>query len=181
RWDFESFAEYLDALERIRPYANVAVLAGHSCIRTAVMGEEASSRKVPSETQLAEMREQVRAALDAGAIGFASSFSPNHSGCGDPELRLLTDVLGEKGKGIFVIAAGSRATPEYLEEICAANGRPAFMVTVNTMYSRGAPGRAMDLFERCAAAQARGRQVWIQENCQPLSFDFTLRERSEEH
>ncbi len=186
RWDFESFAEYLDALERIRPYANVAVLAGHSCIRTAVMGEEASSRKVPSETQLAEMREQVRAALDAGAIGFASSFSPNHSGwggrpmpstiCGDAELRLLTDVLGEKGKGIFVIAAGSRATPEYLEEICAANGRPAFMVTVNTMYSRGAPGRAMDLFERCAAAQARGRQVWIQENCQPLSFDFTLRE-----
>src|SRR5690606_19120419 len=114
RWDFESFAEYLDALERIRPYANVAVLAGHSCIRTAVMGEEASSRKVPSETQLAEMREQVRAALDAGAIGFASSFSPNHSGwggrpmpstiCGDAELRLLTDVLGEKGKGIFVIA-----------------------------------------------------------------------------
>lgn len=186
RWDFESFAEYLGALERIRPYANVAVLAGHSCIRTAVMGEGASEKKVPSDAELEAMRAQVRAALDAGAIGFASSFSPNHSGwggrpmpstiCTDHELKTLTNVLGEKGRGIFVIASGSRATPEYLEEICAANGRPAFMVTVNTMYSRGNPGRAIDLFERAAAAQARGRQVWIQENCQPLSFDFTLRE-----
>lgn len=186
RWEFESFAEYLDALERIRPYANVAVLAGHSCIRTAVMGEAASEKKVPSAAELDAMREQVRAALDAGAIGFASSFSPNHSGwggrpmpstiCTDEELKTLTDVLGEKGRGVFVIAAGSRATPEYLEAICAANGRPAFMVTVNTMYSRGNPRRAIDLFERTAAAQARGRPVWIQENCQPLSFDFTLRE-----
>jgi N-acyl-D-amino-acid deacylase len=186
RWDFESFSGYLDFVGRIGPYANVAVLAGHSCIRTAVMGEEASTRKEPSAEQLAAMRDQVRAAMDAGAIGFASSFSPNHSGwggrpmpstiCSDAELKTLTDVLGEKGKGIFVVAAGSRATPEYLEEICAANGRPAFMVTVNTMYSRSAPKRAIDLFERCAAAQARGRQVWIQENCQPLSFDFTLRE-----
>ncbi|HYD57405.1 MAG TPA: amidohydrolase family protein [Burkholderiales bacterium] len=185
RWDFESFGEYLDALERIRPYANVAVLAGHSCIRTAVMGEEASSREVPSDEQLRAMREHVRAAMDAGAIGFASSFSPNHSGwggrpmpstiCRDEELKVLASVLHGRS-GIFVTAAGSRATPEYLEEICAANGRPAFMVTVNTMYSRGNPGRAMDLFERAAAAQARGRQVWIQENCQPLSFDFTLRE-----
>ena len=39
RWDFESFSEYLDSLERIRPYANVGVLAGHSCIRIAAMGE----------------------------------------------------------------------------------------------------------------------------------------------
>jgi N-acyl-D-amino-acid deacylase len=186
RWDFETFADYLDALERIRPYANVAVLAGHSCIRTAVMGEEASSRKVPAPAQLAAMREHVRAAMDAGAIGFASSFSPNHSGWGgrpmpstiatDEEVKVLTSVLQKDKPGVFVVAAGSRATPEYLEDVCAANGRPAFMVTVNTMYNRGAPGRAMDLFERTAAAQARGRQVWIQENCQPLSFDFTLRE-----
>src|SRR3954464_10113371 len=48
RWDFETFGEYLDALERIGPYANVAVLAGHSAIRTAVMGEEGSTKRVPS-------------------------------------------------------------------------------------------------------------------------------------
>src|SRR5215213_7766407 len=42
RWEFETFGEYLDALERIGPYANVGVLAQHSTIRTAVMGQEAS-------------------------------------------------------------------------------------------------------------------------------------------
>ena len=45
RWEFESFGEYMDALRRRPPYLNVAVLAGHSVIRTTVMGEEASVRK----------------------------------------------------------------------------------------------------------------------------------------
>ena len=44
RWEFETFAEYLAQLRRAKPYANVAVLAQHSTIRTAVMGEEASTR-----------------------------------------------------------------------------------------------------------------------------------------
>src|SRR5216110_1739155 len=100
RWDFETFPQYLDLIERQRPQANVAVLAQHSTIRNAVMGEEASTRKVPSEKQLNEMRRQVADAMDAGAAGFASSFSPNHSGWGgrpmpstiatDEELRTLT-------------------------------------------------------------------------------------------
>src|SRR3954454_9645332 len=82
RWDFETFPQYLELLERRRLLGNVAVLAQHSTIRNAVMGEEASTRKVPSEKQLHEMRRQVAEAMDAGAAGFASSFSPNHSGWG---------------------------------------------------------------------------------------------------
>jgi N-acyl-D-aspartate/D-glutamate deacylase len=186
RWDFETFPGYLDALERLRPWANVGVLAGHSTIRTAVMGEEASTKATPTQAQLEEMKNQVRGALDAGAIGFASSFSPNHSGWGgrpmpstiatDSELKSLTGILGEKKKGVFVIASGPRATPEYLEEIVADTGRPAFMVTVLTMHNRAAPERALKYYERCAAALARGREVYIHSSCQPLSFDFTLRE-----
>jgi N-acyl-D-amino-acid deacylase len=186
RWDFETFPGYLDALERLRPWGNVGVLAGHSTIRTAVMGEEASTNATPTQAQLEEMKNHVRAALDAGAIGFASSFSPNHSGWGgrpmpstiasDDELKALTGILGEKNKGVFVIASGPRATPEYLEEIAADTGRPAFMVTVLTMHNRAAPERALEYYERCAAAIARGREVYIHSSCQPLSFDFTLRE-----
>ncbi|HEX6267100.1 MAG TPA: amidohydrolase family protein, partial [Burkholderiales bacterium] len=153
RWNFESFAEYLDALEQARPYANVGVLAGHSTIRTAVMGEEASTRAVPTRQELSEMQRLVREALQAGAAGFASSFSPNHSGWGgrpmpstiasDAELKALTAELGHAGRGIFVMATGSRATPEYMEAIAADTGRPAFMVTVLTMYNRAQPQRAM--------------------------------------
>jgi N-acyl-D-aspartate/D-glutamate deacylase len=183
RWDFETFPGYLDMLEGVRPLANVGVLAGHSSIRTAVMGEEASTRKTPTTGELEKMKAILREALQAGAAGFASSFSPNHSGWAgkpmpstiatDEELKAL---LGELKNGIFVIASGPRATPEYLEQIAADTGRPVFMVTVLTMHSAAHPGRAMTYYERCAEAAARGRELYIHTTCQPLSFDFTLQE-----
>jgi len=186
QWDFETFPEYLDTIQRRKPLGNVAVLAQHSTIRNAVMGDEASTRAVPSREQLQEMKRQVALAMDAGAAGFASSFSPNHSGWGgrpmpstiasDEELRTLTGVLGEKQRGIFVMATGPRATPQFMESVAAETGRPAFIVTVLTMYNRAQPERAMQMYEQCAQALARGREVYIHANCQPLSFDFTLGE-----
>ena len=184
RWEFETFGQYMDQLRRTGPYLNTAVFAGHSVIRTAVMGEAASEKATPSDADLAAMRAQVREAMDAGAIGFASSFSPNHSGYGgrpmpstiasEDELRALTGVLGEVGRGVFMSATGTRATPEVMESIAAANRRPAFISTVLTMYNEAAPEQALTYYERCAAATGRGHEVGILTSCQALSFDFTL-------
>ncbi len=186
RWEFETFTEYLAQLRRAHLYANVAVLAQHSTIRTAVMGEEASTRSAARADEIALMRALVREALDNGAIGFASSFSPNHSGWGgrpmpstiatEDELRALAGALGEARRGVFVMATGSRATPEIMESIAAETGRPSFMVTVLTMHNHADPGRALTYYEKCAAAIARGHEVYIHTSCQPLSFDFTLRD-----
>ena len=186
RWEFESFSDYLEQLRRIKPYANVAALAGHSTIRTAVMGDEASIKVDATPEQLARMQALVREALDAGAIGLASSFSPNHAGFGgrpmpstiasEAELRALAQPLGEKKRGVFVMATGQRATTEFMESLAADTGRPAFMVTVLAMHNDAAPGVAMGYYERCAAARARGNEVYIHANCHPLSFDFTLRD-----
>ena len=186
RWEFESFPEYLAMLERLRPYANVAVLAGHSTIRAAVMGEEASTRAQPTEDEGIAMKAILRDALDAGAAGFASSFSPNHSGWGGQpmpstiasyeELAGLVRVLGEKRRGVFMMATGPSVTPEIMERFAAETGRPAFINTVLTMYNRALPERALQMYERCSQALARGHEVYIQTACQPLSFDFTLRE-----
>jgi N-acyl-D-aspartate/D-glutamate deacylase len=183
-WEFESFPEYMAQLRRVGPYLNTAVFAGHSVIRTAVMGEAASEKVDPSAAELAEMCRQVREAMDAGAIGFASSFSPNHSGfAGRPmpstiatesELRALTGVLGDVGRGVFMSATGPRATPEMMESITAANGRPSFISTVLTMYNEAAPHRGITYYDACAAAQDRGHEVYVLTSCQPLSFDFTL-------
>ncbi len=81
-WQFETFPEYMDALERAGPYPNMAVFIGHSAVRTAVMKDEAWVREAPTESELAEMRRLVEGALQDGAVGFASSFSINHSGYG---------------------------------------------------------------------------------------------------
>jgi len=186
RWEFESFAGYLEMLERLRPYANVAVLAQHSTIRNAVMGEAASERKELHPEEMQRMKAMVAEAMDAGAAGFASSWSPNHSGwggkpmpstiAGEGELRELASVLKDQQRGIFVMATGAKGTPEFMESIAAATGRPAFMVTVLTMFNRAQPQKALEMYERCAQALARGHEVYIHANCQPLSFDFTLRE-----
>ena len=184
RWEFETFAEYLGALRRVGPYLNVGVFAGHSVIRTAVMGEDASTRRQPTPDEMAAMTRQVRDAMDAGAIGFASSFSPNHSGfaglpmpstiAGDTELAAMVGVLGEKKRGVFMSATGPRATPEYMENLAQATGRPMFISTVLTMYSDAEPTRGLAMYERCAQALDRGHQVYIQTSCQPLSFEFDL-------
>ena len=121
-WQFESFGQYMDQLRRIGPYVNTAVFAGHSVIRTAVMGADGSAQVDPTPEQLQTMQALVRDAMDQGAIGFASSFSPNHSGYGgipmpstiasESELRALAGVLGEKNKGVFMMATGTRASPD---------------------------------------------------------------------
>jgi N-acyl-D-aspartate/D-glutamate deacylase len=183
-WEFETFPEYMAQLRRVGPYLNTAVFAGHSVIRTAVMGEAASEQVDPTPVQLEAMKAEVRSAMQAGAIGFASSFSPNHSGfAGRPmpstiasveELRALTGVMGEFGRGVFMSATGTRATPEVMESITEANGRPSFISTVLTMYNEAAPERGLTYYEQCAAAMDRGHDVRVLTSCQPLSFDFTL-------
>ena len=74
------------------------------------------------------------------------------------------------------MATGPRGTPEFMESLAADTGRPVFMVTVLCMYNQAHPERALQYYERCAQAIARGREVYIHTSCQPLSFDFTLNE-----
>ena len=183
-WEFESFGQYMDQLRRIGPYINTAVFAGHSVIRTAVMGADGSSKIDPSPEQLQTMQSMVSDAMDHGAIGFASSFSPNHSGYGgipmpstiasEAELRALTSILGEKKKGVFMMATGTRASPDIMESIVEETGRPAYISTVLTMYNEGNPLLGATYYERCAQALARGHELYILTSCQPLSFDFSL-------
>lgn len=184
RWEFESFADYMAQLRRVSPYLNTAVFAGHSVIRTAVMGEAGSENVQATPEQLQKMCALVREAMQAGAIGFASSFSPNHSGFGgrpmpstiasEEELRALTNVLGEMNRGVFMMATGSRATPDIMESIAEATQRPTYISTVLTMYNEANPNLGISYYDRCAAALDRGHPLYVLTSCQPLSFDFTL-------
>src|SRR4029450_13873479 len=95
-WPFETFHQYLDAVERRGTALNVAVLLGHTPLRLYVMGrarlaparlrlyvmgEDATERPATPD-EIARMRAIVREAIDAGAIGFATSKAPTHVGYG---------------------------------------------------------------------------------------------------
>ena len=182
-WEFESFAEYLAAVRRCAPYANLAVFVGHSAVRTAVMGEDASVRRRPSAAELGEMRRLVAEAMREGAIGLSTSYSLNHSGWGGVpmpstiseigEFDELVGAMGGRGQGVVEISSGQHSVAA-MEEIAARHGRHIFMGTALALYNEEYPRRAIEMFDACKAAQARGNGVTIQLTCQPLSFDFTL-------
>ena len=129
----------------------MAVLAGHSTIRTAVMGEAASQRKDATPEELAKMKAMVVDAMANGAIGLGASYSLNHSGYGGvpmpstiapmEELDALVGAMGPRGKGVIAIASGVK-TPQELEPMAAKHGRPFFQGTGVAMYNEQAPDRS---------------------------------------
>jgi N-acyl-D-aspartate/D-glutamate deacylase len=86
----------------------------------------------------------------------------------------LASVLGEKNKGVFMMATGTRASPDVMESIVQDTGRPGYISTVLTMYNEANPDLGASYYERCAQALARGNELYVLTSCQPLSFDFTL-------
>jgi len=71
-WDWESYGEYLDSLERLAPAINVAGLVGHCAIRTYVMGDRAVDGE-PTTDEIEEMAALVGKSVAEGAVGFSSS------------------------------------------------------------------------------------------------------------
>jgi len=175
-WTFETFPEYLDAVERAGPKLNVAVMLGHTPLRLYVLGEQAAERDATS-AEIEEMRRLVADALDAGAIGFASSRQPAHAGAwGKPvpsrlatvdELMRLAEPLAERGRGTFAITHGPDFGPVELAELSVKTGRPVTWTALNA-----SPGA----FRLLEASAARGGEVWPQVACRPIVFQVTLAE-----
>ncbi len=71
-WDWESYGEYLDSLERLAPAINVAGLVGHCAIRTYVMGDRGVDEE-PTPDEIEQMAALVGKSVAEGAVGFSSS------------------------------------------------------------------------------------------------------------
>lgn len=180
-WDFRSIPEYLAMLRRKGFVPNVAAFAGHSTIRTAVMGPDASERTA-TDDELLQMKTILREALDAGVIGLASTQSQSHFGYGgapmpsrladEREFRTLIGTLGEAGSGVFMITGGPSTSGEFLEEMATVTQRP--MIWAAALHSPNDPERCYGLLRRCSEATRRGHPMYAQVSCQPLTMEFTL-------
>ena len=180
-WDFETYPEYLSMLERKGTVPNVACFIGHSSVRTWVLGDEASSRAATA-SEVAEMKRIVRDAMEAGAIGFSTTTLEQHNGeKGIPmpsrladadEMFALTGVLGEVGKGVFMLTKGMTSTVPWLEEIAARNGRPVMIAAM--FVDPNDPERVFRELDEIGDAKGRGRELWGQVGCFPLGMEFCL-------
>src|SRR5271169_7023960 len=77
KWSWETFPQYLDAVERTPKGINYAPYVGHSALRTYVMGERAFTDTAQPD-EIEAMKREVRAAIRAGAAGFTTSRTRNH-------------------------------------------------------------------------------------------------------
>ena len=89
-WQWESFPEYLDALESFPRAIDVATQVPHGAIRAYVMGERCNSDYAPTKEEVNQMAELVREGVEAGALGFSSSKTLLHK-----------DIKGEYMPGTF--------------------------------------------------------------------------------
>ncbi|MDQ1494479.1 MAG: N-acyl-D-amino-acid deacylase, partial [Actinomycetota bacterium] len=126
-WNFETFPEYLDTLDRVPKRINVAAMVGHTPTRLYVLGDEADERTELAGDELAQMRSIVDEALAAGAVGFATSRFPTANGRdGRPvpsrlasvdECRHLIEAVQASDHGIFMAAWGPGLEPHDLTRI----------------------------------------------------------------
>src|SRR5436190_2983048 len=180
-WPFESFAEFLAAIERRGTAINAGALVGHTPVRLYVMGEEATEREATDE-EIGQMRGLVRDALRAGALGFATSKSPTHVGwAGRPvpsrvaswhEIETLAGCLGEAAGGVMQATIGPGL---FLDQFAAIQERTHRPVSWTALLGGmlGPDGHRAGL-EQSAAMQARGIRVIPQVSCRPLMVEFNL-------
>jgi N-acyl-D-amino-acid deacylase len=113
-WEWETFPEYLDALEKRRWTVDVGTQVPHAAVRAYVMGERGARNEAATAEDIAAMRAIVLAAIRAGALGFSTSRTLGHRAidgelvpgtfAAEDELFGLGSALGEAGAGVFELA-----------------------------------------------------------------------------
>ncbi len=167
KWEWETFGEYLSALERKQRDVDVCALLPHAAVRVFVMGDRAINLENANQGDIARMREIAREAMQAGAFGFSTSRSISHKTLkGDPTPTLqaqedeLTGIalgLKDAGSGMLEIVSEWAPDPEaefaMVRRITETSGRP----TVFTLTQRHArPEVWRDLLRYADKAAADG-------------------------
>ncbi len=183
QWPFETFPEFLSAIEARGTAINVGALLGHTPLRLYVMGEDAIERKATDE-EIARMRAVVRESVSAGALGFATSKSPTHVGFGGrpvpsraaelSEIVALARELGALRRGVVQATFGPELFLEEFAEIARESGRPLSWTALLTGMT--GPNAHRPVLERTEALQRENVMVYPQVTCRPLNFEFQWKE-----
>ncbi len=194
-WEWETFPEFMQALETRRRDIDIAVFAPHSPIRVYAMGERGANRERATQADLAAMRELTREAVAAGAIGVATSRTLiDRRADGEPvpsfdapaeELVALAQGVREAGGGLVQVLPefGMNGNPpeadfEIMRKIAAETGQP---VTFSIVPGRSDKAKAfwVELMDLVDAYNASGEGPKLHPQFAPrpvgmlASFDLT--------
>jgi len=197
-WQWETFPEYLDALEKMPRALDVAAQVPHGAVRAYVMGERGARNEKATSEDIEAMAAIVRDGLTAGAVGFTTSRTLLHRAVdGEPvpgtfasedELLGIGRALGEAGHGVFELA--SDLMPEdpelaWMEKLARATGLPVTYALLQQDMDPGQWRRMLEATERAArngapvraqiAARPTGLLMGLESTAQPFMAHQTYR------
>lgn len=178
RYDWESFPDYLDALERQPRTIDVAAQVPHHPLRVYVMGERALRREPATAEDIETMRRLTEEALAAGAFGFTTSRTNSHKTLtGDfvpgrysevDELVGIGSCLAGFDYGAFGMNSDfddEEGEMRWVTELARQTGRPVWFLLTQNIKD---PGRWRRLLDGIHAARATGAPVAAQVACRPV-------------
>jgi N-acyl-D-amino-acid deacylase len=184
KWDWESFPEYLDALERLPRTIDIAAQVAHHPLRVYVMGDRAIRREMATAEDIAEMSRLTEEALKAGAFGFTTSRTDQHkTPDGDlvpgryaehEELIGIGQALGRAGRGAFGMLSDfedEAAEFGWMNTIARENKRPLWFLLTDRSYD---PDRWRRLMDGVRAARAEGLPMSAQVAGRPVGLILGL-------
>lgn len=169
-FNWETFPDYLDALEQRTSDIDFAAQLPHSPLRVYVMGERGANLEPPTADDLSEMRRLTKEAIEAGAIGVTTSRSYAHQfrdgrpapsvKTEDQEILALAAGLADAGKGVFQMVPSYDVTAtermDLLDDIARTSGRP---VSFTFMQTPKGEGDWQEMVARLEASKQKGLEV----------------------
>jgi N-acyl-D-aspartate/D-glutamate deacylase len=194
-WDWRSYGQYLEWIDRIPKGINVGGMVGHCAVRLAAMGERGMDETPSSDEDIAAMAQLVDEAMTAGALGFSTSRTLLHvvpdgrqvpgTFADERELLAFGDVLGQHGKGIFEAAARlgerdrdltkTRAEMAWMGEVSRRSGRP---VSFGLVHSDRRPDLYRQVIDMAKEENAQGAVVRPQTTARGIGVLYTLGNRT---
>ncbi len=185
-WSWESFSEYLGALEAKPHVLDFGTQVPHGAVRAYVMGERGVHNEDATTDDIARMARIVREGIDAGALGFSTSRTSIHKAKSTGEhvpgtYAAMDEVFGighalrEAGAGVFQMAIEHHEADEnfgWMKKLAQETGRP---VLFNLVQSDKAPDLWRDMLVRLDEAGREGIPLYGQTAGRPVGLLYNWR------
>ncbi|MET0365878.1 MAG: amidohydrolase family protein [Sphingobium sp.] len=186
-WNWETFPDYLDALDQRHMDADFAVAVPHIPVRVWVMGQRGIDREPATSADMAQMAALVREGMDAGAFGFSTTRVLGHrtatgeqlpvTTASEDELLAIALAMKPLGKSLFMTASefdtanGFSSEFRMLSRIAEMSG---MTVTFPLLQYNDAPDRWREIADACAIERAKGIDLYGQVVGRPVGVLFGL-------
>ena len=183
-WNWETFPEYLDELDRMPRVLDVAALVPHGAVRAYVMGDRGAANEDATAEDIAAMAEIVADSIRAGAAGFSTTRTVLHRAkdgelaagttASVDELLGIGDALGVAGAGVFELASDMVVPADEFAWMAELSRRTGRTVTFNCLQSDVWPEQWRELLDLSDEANASGAHIVPQVAGRPACLLFGL-------